>query len=327
MGELRYKIKSLIYIHMIKLMVTIFIAFLIGFTTFNCMPALALEDQAQFEFADGPALKRRKMLYDYIYTSKEAGIGVSSYMRYFNDIENRVKRGEDEESINKQIERIERALSTQVKFDITALPVNNERPKSDYIEKIEKIITDNAKLFGKPSNPCKILFSVSADGKAFDVEPSKYNKADKNTTDKVISVLKVSAESFPPAPEGGLHFYLRVKKNAPVFLEYRGLNINYDPYVRYVQWRIKANWHPPSSDITRNAEVSFVVARNGTVSAVKILRSSGVVGHDKAAIQAVNDAAPFLYLPDGSPKTVDVNFTFDYNVWKRDHRGRARKQI
>jgi TonB family protein len=53
------------------------------------------------------------------------------------------------------------------------------------------------------------------------------------------------------------------------------------------------------------------------VHKVKLISSSGVSIADDAATQAINDAAPFANLPDGVGDEIDINFTFDYNVFGR----------
>ena len=36
---------------------------------------------------------------------------------------------------------------------------------------------------------------------------------------------------------------------------------------------------------------------------------------DRAALKAVEDSAPFRPLPEHAPPSVDIEFTFDYNVF------------
>jgi TonB family protein len=48
---------------------------------------------------------------------------------------------------------------------------------------------------------------------------------------------------------------------------------------------------------------------------LRLVTSSGVAIADKAALQAVENAAPFRTLPPGASDDVDIQFTFDYNVF------------
>jgi TonB family protein len=48
---------------------------------------------------------------------------------------------------------------------------------------------------------------------------------------------------------------------------------------------------------------------------LKLQKSSGTAIADTAALSAAQDAAPFAPLPSGAPENVDIQFTFDYNVF------------
>jgi len=61
--------------------------------------------------------------------------------------------------------------------------------------------------------------------------------------------------------------------------------------------------------------VVFKVHSGGELSALRIDHGSGVAIADNAALKAVEDAAPFRPLPAGAPDSVDIQFTFDYNVF------------
>ena len=61
--------------------------------------------------------------------------------------------------------------------------------------------------------------------------------------------------------------------------------------------------------------VIFKVGQNGELSNLHLDRSSGSAAADAAALKAVGNAAPFRPLPEGSPASVDIQFTFDYNVF------------
>lgn len=65
-----------------------------------------------------------------------------------------------------------------------------------------------------------------------------------------------------------------------------------------LQRRIKRAWFP-----------------QGELSDLKLHKSSGVAIADQAAMKAVQNAAPFRPLPQGSPENIDIQFTFDYNVF------------
>lgn len=90
----------------------------------------------------------------------------------------------------------------------------------------------------------------------------------------------------------------------------------YDTYMASIQGKIKRLWIPPKGDETRRVLAVFKVHRDGRSSNVRLTESSGTAAADAAAIAAVDRASPFPPLPKGSPDEVDIQFTFDYNVWK-----------
>ena len=89
----------------------------------------------------------------------------------------------------------------------------------------------------------------------------------------------------------------------------------YDPYAVDLQRQIKHAWIPPKGLEDRRVKVVFKVHKDGHVTNSRILKSSGLQLVDAAALQAVANAAPFRPLPDGAPKDVSVEFTFDYKAF------------
>lgn len=91
---------------------------------------------------------------------------------------------------------------------------------------------------------------------------------------------------------------------------------DYNTYMSALQDRIKRMWYPPKGEETRRVVAVFKVHSDGKASHIKLTDTSGTATADAAAVAAVERAAPFQPLPAGSPDDVDVEFTFDYNVWK-----------
>ncbi len=85
-------------------------------------------------------------------------------------------------------------------------------------------------------------------------------------------------------------------------------------YMAELQRRIKRSWYPPKHSEKLRTIVTFSVSRDGTMSNLQILHSATLANYDDAAIKAVQSAAPFSSLPSGSPPSVDIEFTFDFNV-------------
>lgn len=92
-------------------------------------------------------------------------------------------------------------------------------------------------------------------------------------------------------------------------------------YMTDVQKRILAGWQMTGGfDLSKNrVVVAFEILNDGSVSSVKVLKSSGVTQFDAIAVESVRKAAPFRGLsafPGFGPDKVDVEFTFDKALLK-----------
>ncbi len=92
-------------------------------------------------------------------------------------------------------------------------------------------------------------------------------------------------------------------------------DIDFGPYMADLQRRIKRAWFPPKGNESKRVVVVFKIHRGGELSNLRLDRSSGVAIADQAALKAVENAAPFRPLPQGAADDVDIQFTFDYNVF------------
>lgn len=92
-------------------------------------------------------------------------------------------------------------------------------------------------------------------------------------------------------------------------------DVDFGPYMADLQRRIKRAWFPPRGQESRKVVVIFKIHSQGELSDLRIERGSGVALADQAALAAVQNAAPFRPLPAGAPAVVDIQFTFDYNVF------------
>lgn len=91
---------------------------------------------------------------------------------------------------------------------------------------------------------------------------------------------------------------------------------DFGPYMRDLQRRIKMNWDPPKGDQSKRVVLMFKIAKDGRLLSCSVYKSSGLPNADKAAIQAVQLTAPFKPLPpDFKGSSIDIQFTFDYNVF------------
>ena len=90
---------------------------------------------------------------------------------------------------------------------------------------------------------------------------------------------------------------------------------DYGPYMDVLQKRIKHSWFPPKNTESLRGMVIFKVHSNGSVSNLRMLKTTNLAIADQAMMNAVEGAAPFAPLPSGSPENVDIEFSFDYNVF------------
>lgn len=92
-------------------------------------------------------------------------------------------------------------------------------------------------------------------------------------------------------------------------------NVDFGPYMRELQRRIKMNWDPPKGTENKRVILRFKIAKDGRLLSNSVLKSSGLAKTDKAALEAVRLASPFRPLPpDFKGESIDIQFTFDYNV-------------
>jgi len=89
-----------------------------------------------------------------------------------------------------------------------------------------------------------------------------------------------------------------------------------DYYLTMLQGKITRNWKQPSARFTGGevptARVSFTVLRDGSITNLRVSRSSGWPGVDQSAEQAVGSSAPFAELPStylGDRLDVTIDFT------------------
>ncbi len=91
---------------------------------------------------------------------------------------------------------------------------------------------------------------------------------------------------------------------------------DFGPYMRELQRKIKLNWDPPKGNESKRVVLLFKIAKDGRLLSCRVLKSSGLQSADAAALKAVELTAPFKPLPaDYKGQNIDIQFTFDYNVF------------
>lgn len=90
---------------------------------------------------------------------------------------------------------------------------------------------------------------------------------------------------------------------------------DFGPYMRDVQKKIKSNWDPPEGDKSKRVVLLFKIAKDGSLLSCSVKKSSWNSNVDYAAIKAVKQTAPFPPLPpEFKGQSIDIQFTFDYNI-------------
>lgn len=96
-------------------------------------------------------------------------------------------------------------------------------------------------------------------------------------------------------------------------------DINYESYLHGVKFRIEGVWRYPDaakkSGLQGRGLVSFVIERDGTVSELELLNSSGYPILDEALLKGIRDAAPFNpMLGNMRVKKLKIVAGFEYNL-------------
>ncbi|MBX9694754.1 MAG: TonB C-terminal domain-containing protein, partial [Cyanobacteria bacterium] len=89
--------------------------------------------------------------------------------------------------------------------------------------------------------------------------------------------------------------------------------VDFGPYMAKLQRTLKARWSPPKRNFTHRERVVFKIDKNGHLSNVRMTYSNGDAETKQAALDSCK-IANVDPLPAGAPDSVDILFTFDYNV-------------
>lgn len=163
----------------------------------------------------------------------------------------------------------------------------------------------------------KVSVKILKNGTLSDIKvvESSYNKEYENKIIKVVEATQgepLRESGFKPV-EISLLFATQEKQKPSNIVE-----SDFGPYMRELQRRIKANWNPPVDYRTKRVTVLFKVEKSGNLASCSVFQSSGNKDADKAAVDAISKTAPFRPLPpEYSGKSIDIQFTFDYNVFNR----------
>ncbi len=93
--------------------------------------------------------------------------------------------------------------------------------------------------------------------------------------------------------------------------------IDCDSYMENVQSRIKSAWDVPISEKSLSTVTTFSVDLNGKIKNIKNNKPSLRKDYNIAALKAINTVEWLREIPIGMKVDLDVQFTFDYNVYSK----------
>lgn len=145
------------------------------------------------------------------------------------------------------------------------------------------------------------------------LKASDNEKSSANYLQSIIIAIFFAIIAFP------LFFHMNIQKfkKPPV---QNDVQADFRPFMSDFQKKIKSNWNPPRNDVSKTVILLITLDKNGHVVKNVVKESSGDEDMDNAAIEAVENSEPFDNFPSNyRENTVDIEFTFDYNVFNAKH--------
>ena len=201
----------------------------------------------------------------------------------------------ESEQISKPVLRTQTPMTSQ-EINRVALPVK-------YDPEIEKVVVDEDEL--PPIETPTLSTGVSKVA-----IPQRRQKV-KQPVIVAAPPVQTPAPTYITAPPRTVYTQPQPPVVAPVKVP------DLSAYMAKVQRRITRKWRPPLSDYSTKVVVNYIIKKNGDLGKYSITESSGNSRMDVSATEALKKAAPFPPLPSGyNEDTLEVKFTFDYNVYK-----------
>lgn len=109
------------------------------------------------------------------------------------------------------------------------------------------------------------------------------------------------------------------KEKSSITFDVKGFR--YDGYMMRLKDKIEGIWQYPSDAAMRgiygDLYLSFTIKKNGSLSKVELVRTSGYRSLDEAAMKALKDAAPYWPLPeDWKEEELTVKGHFIYSIYR-----------
>ncbi|BAU63098.1 unknown protein [Stanieria sp. NIES-3757] len=111
--------------------------------------------------------------------------------------------------------------------------------------------------------------------------------------------------------------FFNLEANASEEAPYAQLDAQQDdlaPYFDEIRRRVKRNWQPVSPGQEQFTVLNFAIQRNGQITGLKVVQTSGNQQVDRDALEAVQQSAPFDALPQ-SFKRDRLEIQFSFNIY------------
>jgi TonB family protein len=173
---------------------------------------------------------------------------------------------------------------------------------------------------GAVEKPLRIRFKLDSKGDLSDVpsNPDVYNSCGVPADDALARecVKNAAPYAFHSVSNPSAFYLATFDVNAQTVEITNLADIDFGVYMKDMQRIIKTAWFPPKGNETKRVTVRFDILSNGTTRHPKVYGSSNVPGLDDAALTAIKNVT-LSPLPAGAPDFVNVEFTFDYNVFAK----------
>lgn len=151
---------------------------------------------------------------------------------------------------------------------------------------------------------------VDRNGDVQSAVPWKYSRGSA-AQQQTASAVVMSLKNLGAPPGNWFPVVMRMNVCPAHGIEVSREDVDLMPYMANLQRRIKQTWTPPAGMEHLRSVILFKVNRDGSVSGLQIERSSKNETVDRAALNAVQAAAPFAAMPDGAPAHADVQIALD----------------
>ena len=200
----------------------------------------------------------------------------------------------------------------------TASPLLKPLPQS---EKTPSRETDSASVATNLSPKPQALEPSSSLTQPLSVPETKPNLSSESTKTPVSSSaasLLGGTQSRSLSEDSGSSFFNPQANASQQALNSGGLDarkdLNLGPYLAEIRRRVRRNWNPSQPSQNRHTILAFAIQRNGQITALRIIQSSGSKTSDSESLEAVQKSAPFAALPPNFPRQ-QLKVKFNFNIF------------